>query len=170
MWERTGKYIAFSAALCMILSMVEYAIPKPVPFMRLGLANLPLILALFKLKKHHFFLLVLLKILAQALVSGTFFSYIFLFSFCGTFSAAFCMLLVQKVFKSYVSPVGISLVGSLGNTVVQLLLARFILFGEGTKYIAPIMLIVGAITGILLGVFAKHFMEKSIWFSRVEAY
>ena len=78
--EKTFKYLSFSAALCMFFSMIEYAIPKPLPFLRLGLANIPFILGLFKLKKREYFFLVLLKVIFQSLISGTFFSYIFVYS------------------------------------------------------------------------------------------
>ncbi|MCK5201492.1 MAG: Gx transporter family protein, partial [Spirochaetales bacterium] len=35
--------IALFAAFCIFLSTVEYLIPKPFPFFRLGLANFPII-------------------------------------------------------------------------------------------------------------------------------
>ena len=84
--EKTFKYLSFSAALCMFFSMIEYAIPKPLPFLRLGLANIPFILGLFKLKKREYFFLVLLKVIFQSLISGTFFSYIFVYSLFGSFA------------------------------------------------------------------------------------
>ena len=59
---------------------------------------------------------------------------------------------------------GITLFGSLASTFTQLFLARFILFGENAKYIAPILLVSGLITGLLLGIFAELFMQKSNWF------
>ena len=72
--------IAFFASLCLFLSAVEYVIPKPLPFMRLGLANMPLVLALYVFGAKEILLLVLLKILGQGFITGTLFSYIFLFS------------------------------------------------------------------------------------------
>ena len=36
---------AWFGALCFFLSAMEYMIPKPLPFLRLGLANLPIMLA-----------------------------------------------------------------------------------------------------------------------------
>lgn len=41
-----SRLVAFFAALCLFLVAVEYAIPKPLPFLRLGLTNLPVILSL----------------------------------------------------------------------------------------------------------------------------
>ncbi|NBK25683.1 MAG: heptaprenyl diphosphate synthase, partial [Spirochaetia bacterium] len=44
--SRTERKIAFVAAATLLLSTLEYLIPKPLPFLRLGLANLPILLVL----------------------------------------------------------------------------------------------------------------------------
>lgn len=194
MMRSTGKrtnLITFLGALCMLLSAVEYAIPKPVPFMRLGLANLPVLLALYiALSASEYFLLVALKILTQALVSGTLFSYVFLFSLAGSLSSATVMYALFKAgrqrgsaFKSGTaeegicksegqrrgafSAVGISLGGALANNLAQLALSYFMLFGDSTRFIAPVLLTAGAITAFLLGLFAEAFMSRSRWFASV---
>lgn len=159
--------LAFFTALCLFLSTIEYAIPKPLPFMRLGIANVPLILALYLFSFKQFFFLVLMKILGQALISGTFFSYIFLFSFSGSLLGSFFMLLTQRTFKTKISPLGISVAGALGNNIAQIIVARFIIFGEGAKYIAPLLLITGLLTGCIMGAFTQRFMQKSRWFATV---
>lgn len=163
------KLLSFLAALCLFLSAIENAIPKPLPFLRLGLANLPVILALFLLPSKKVLLLVLFKILAQGVISGTLFSYIFLFSAAGSFASAIAMMLIFAIFPHFVSALGISLAGALASTFAQLFLAKFILFGENTKYIAPILLVSGLITGFSLGVFAEFFMQKSRWFKDVKS-
>ena len=172
------KLISFLSALCLFLAAIENVVPKPLPFLRLGIANLPVILALFLLPYRKVLLLVVFKVFAQAVISGTLFSYIFLFSAGGSFASAIAMMAIhalagkrketneRKLFFT-VSGVGISLFGSLASTFVQLFLAKFFLFGANTKYIAPILLFSGLITGFLLGVFAEVFMQKSRWFSSV---
>lgn len=194
MMHSTGKrsrLITFLGALCMLLSAVEYAIPKPVPFMRLGLANLPVLLALYiGLSTPEYFLLVALKILTQALVSGTLFSYVFLFSLAGSLSSATVMWLLFKAGsrrgaalesgaenegislsedrgRSLFSETGISLGGALANNLAQLALSYFMLFGESTRYIAPVLLITGAVTAVFLGLFAHTFMSRSNWYAAI---
>ena len=170
-----GKLIAFLSALCLFLSAIENAVPKPLPFLRLGLANLPVILALYLLPRRKVLLLVLFKILAQGVISGTLLSYIFLFSAGGSFASALAMMAIYALFGDKtnerklfsVSAVGISLFGSLASTFAQLILARFFLFGANTKYIAPILLVSGLVTGFALGLFAELFMQKSRWFKTV---
>ncbi len=156
----------------MLLSAVEYAIPKPVPFMRLGLANLPVLLALYiALSAGEYFLLVTLKVLTQALISGTLFSYVFLFSLAGSFSSAVVMWLLFRCGHSRVtgraafSAVGISLGGALANNMAQIALSYFLLFGGSTRYVAPVLLAVGIITATILGFFAEAFMSCSHWFA-----
>jgi heptaprenyl diphosphate synthase len=166
--------ISFFAALCLFLSAVEYAIPKPIPFLRLGLANLPIILAIKKFNHRDIFILVVLKILGQAFISGTLFSYIFLFSASGSFVSGFVMTLMYDLFgtkgkhgRVLISNIGISLAGALGNNCAQLLCAKLILFGDNTKYIAPVLLISGMVTGLIFGIFASLFEIRSNWFNQV---
>lgn len=166
--EDRKSLILFLASLCFFLSAIENSIPKPLPFMRLGLANAPIIFALFLLQAREYFFLVLIKILGQALVSGTIFSYIILFSAGGSIASAIAMFLLQRLGKKQVSCLGISLLGSLANTLVQYILARYLLFGAGAVLIAPLLLVSGSITGIILGLFSEFFLKQSKWFSLVQ--
>lgn len=159
------KLVSFLAALCLFLAAIENAIPKPLPFLRLGLANLPVILTLYLLPYRKILLLVLFKVLAQGIISGTLFSYVFLFSAGGSFASAIGMIFIHALFGKYTSAVGVSLFGAMLNNFAQLLLARFFLFGENAKYIAPILLLSGLVSGLLLGIFVELFMRKSMWFA-----
>ena len=163
------KLLPFMAALCLFLAAVEYAIPKPLPFLRLGLANLPVIVALFVLPPRDIYKLILLKIIGQALITGTLFSYIFLFSAAGSLASGLTMLGVHLWLKKKVSCIGLSLAGATANNIAQLVVARLILFGDATRYIAPILLISGAATGLVLGIFTQMFIEKSKWFRGLHA-
>lgn len=147
--------------------MIEYAIPKPIPFMRLGIANMGIMLSLYILPIKQVLLLTLIKVFLQALISGTFFSYIFIFSFVGSFASAFVMLLSKNIFKSRISFLGICLSGALANNLSQILLSYLIVFKSSTSYIAPILLISGFISSIVLGFFTQKFVDKSIWYGSI---
>ena len=159
------KLIAFFASLCLFLSAVEYVIPKPLPFMRLGLANMPLVLALYVFGAKEVLLLVLLKILGQGFITGTLFSYIFLFSAAGSFASAAAMLVLQRCAKRQVSCVGVSVAGAFANTAAQIALSNFLLFGKAVLYIAPVLLISGFVTGLCLGLITGIFAARSRWFA-----
>lgn len=166
--DRTSL-ISFFAALCFFLSAVEYAIPKPLPFLRLGLANLPILLSIYKMKRRDTILLVLIKVIGQGFISGTLFSYIFVFSAAGSFSSALIMILLWSLLKNTgtIGTLGLSIAGALANNCAQLAVSRFMLFGANTKYIAPILLITGLVTGTALGFFADLFIQKSRWFASI---
>ncbi len=160
--------IALFAACTLFLSTIEYMIPKPIPLLRLGIANIPLILALGIFNNREYFLLFLLKVLGQALITGTIFSYIFLFSLSGSLSSALLMLIIYTVFKDNVSRIGISLGGAFASTITQLFISRIILFKEATYVIAPLFLFSGLISSIILGIFANEFIHKSIWYAQLK--
>lgn len=173
------KKLSFFAALCFFLSAVETAIPKPVPFFRLGLANLPVMLSLVYMEKKETSFLIILKVLLQGIVSGTLFSYIFLFSLAGSSASGFGMMGLYALFERIsskktekprlISWIGLSLFGGLLNNIAQLVLAYFVMFGRSVKYIAPWMLLISFVTSLLLGIFACNFEEKSQWLKQLEA-
>jgi uncharacterized membrane protein len=164
--------VPFFAALCLFLSAVEYAIPKPLPFMRLGLANLPILISLAKLRKRDVLLLIVLKVLGQALISGTLFSYVFVFSAAGSVASGFTMLGLYMLFRhtGAVSDTGLSIAGALANNCAQVAVAHVMVFGSNTKYIAPVLFSTGLVTGLVLGVFANIFCAKSAWYRNLDAF
>ena len=162
------RRLAFFGALCLFLSSLEFLIPKPLPFLRIGLANLPILLCLTPPAERNqnifpvrFILaLVGLKIAGQALLGGTLFSYIFVFSAAGSFTSAAVMLAANRLFGNKLSLIGLSVLGSLGSNAAQILFARCYLLGEGAWLIAPFFFMLGTASGFLLGVFALALREN----------
>jgi heptaprenyl diphosphate synthase len=166
--DMSRRTIALLGAFCFLLSTVEYLIPKPLPFLRLGLANLPLILGIDLFPFKSFLLLALLKIAGQGLITGTLFSYVFLFSLAGTGSAAALMYFLRRFFGSRrISFIGVSAAGALVSNGAQLLLAYFFLLGKSARYLAAPVLGFGIVTGTLLGIFCEYFAGQSRWYASV---
>jgi heptaprenyl diphosphate synthase len=162
----TRKTLALLGAFCLFLSTIEYMIPKPIPFMRIGIANLPLMLALDIFPFHAFLVLVVIKVLGQALITGTLFSYIFLFSLTGTFLSAVSMYILRRLLGSgRVSLIGIGIMGAMVSNVTQLALAWVFIFGNSARYVAPPFLIAGLVTGMALGAFCEVFTRRSRWYA-----
>jgi len=162
----TRKTLAILGAFCFFLSTIEYMIPKPMPFMRIGIANLPLMLALDIFPFHAFLVLAAIKVMGQALITGTLFSYIFLFSLAGTFLSAVFMYAIRRLLGAgRISFIGIGVIGAMVSNVSQLALAWVFIFGNGARYIAPPFLAAGLVTGIALGVFCEVFTRRSQWYA-----
>ena len=156
---------ALLAAFCFFLSAIEYMLPKPLPFMRLGIANLPILLAVDLLPFNWFLVLAAAKVVGMSIVSGTLFSYVALFSLAGTMVAALVMRGVRRAGGRAVSLVGVSIAGAVTSNAMQMLIARYVIFGEVAWLIAPLFLVTGLITGTLMGFFAEFFVEHSNWYS-----
>ena len=161
--------IAFLGALSLFLATVEYLFPKPVPFFRIGLSNLPILLSLDILSVQSVFLLAALKVAGQGLVNGTLASYVFLFSLVGTFTSTSVMMLLRKKMGTHISLIGISLAGALSSNLMQIFLSVEFIFGETAWVIAPILLILGLAGGFVVGFFAQRFSQKSKWYQELKA-
>jgi heptaprenyl diphosphate synthase len=160
--------IALLGALCLFLSGIDFIIPKPVPFIRIGLANLPVLIGLFILNPKEVIILILLKVLGQALIQGSLFSYIFFFSLTGSLASGIMMLIVKLIFHRHISLIGISILGALTGNMGQVSVAVFFIFGESGWIIAPVVLSIGLVTSTLLGILAQRFIEKSKWIKSLQ--
>jgi uncharacterized membrane protein len=166
--KESRKSLALLGSLCFFLSAIEYLIPKPLPFMRLGLANMPLLLALDIFSPGEFFLLALLKILGQGIIGGMVFSHVFLFSIAGTISSALVMFGLRRLLgKKRLGFAGLGCAGAMASNCVQLLLARYLVFGPALRYLAAPFLASGLVTGIGLGLVCEYFCCHSVWYAQL---
>ena len=160
------KNLALLGAFCLFLSTIEYMIPKPMPFMRIGIANLPLMLALDMFPLHTFLVLTAIKIFGQALITGTLFSYIFLFSLAGTSLSALSMYALRRLIgRKYLSFIGVGTMGAMVSNISQLGLAWVFIFGNSVRIIAPPFLAASLVTGAALGFFCELFTRQSQWYA-----
>ena len=159
------KTLALLGAFCMFLSTIEFMIPKPAPFLRIGIANMPLMLALDILSFPAFLMLVGLKVVGQALITGTLFSPIFLFSLAGTALAALSMYALRRLLGQRVSFIGVGTLGAMMSNITQMTLAWLFIFGNSARFIAPYFFAAGLLTGISLGIFCEVFTRRSAWYA-----
>jgi heptaprenyl diphosphate synthase len=161
-----AEVTALLGAFCFFLSAVEYMVPKPLPFMRLGIANLPILLAIDLLPLPWYIALALVKVVGMSLISGSLFSYVALFSLAGTLTAALVMWAARKALGTLVSAVGLSVLGAVTSNAVQIAIAGVVVFGDAARLVGPPFLAMGLVTGLLLGLFAQAFSAKSQWLAR----
>ncbi|MBN1520308.1 MAG: Gx transporter family protein [Spirochaetales bacterium] len=166
--ERRRRLGAFLAALAFFLSTVEYMLPRPVPFMRLGLANLPLLFAVDLLPFGAYLGLALVKVLGMSVLSGSLFSYVAVFSLAGTLASALAMRGLRALAgPERLSYLGLCVAGALASNLAQVGLARIFVFGSSARYMLPAFLGLGLVSGSVLGVFAQLFASRSSWLARV---
>ncbi|MDN5334725.1 MAG: hypothetical protein PWP59_1987 [Sphaerochaeta sp.] len=158
--SQTERKIAFISATTLLLSSLEYLIPKPLPFLRLGLANLPLLIILDGMAYGPFLMVLLLKAIGQGMVSGTLFSYLFLISLAGTLSSGIAMKGAKHLFGARVSLVGCSLLGAFVSNLCQLQVASWVAYGPSIWIAAPLMLALGMATSFALGLLAEIYLQR----------
>lgn len=166
--SRLIKIISILGAFSLFLSAIEYSIPKPFPFLRIGLANLPVIIGLKLLPPYYFALLILVKIVSQALITGTLISYVILLSIASGLGSGIVMFIALKIFNKSMSLVGISVLGALASNFLQLILARFIILGTTAWIIGPPFILTGIITSVILGTIAERFYKTSSWIKKIQ--
>ena len=149
------KYMSMYAmfvALAMILSYIESLIPIPfaVPGMKIGLANLVVIVALYVMDEKAAISISLIRVI---LVSFTFANLsAMIFSLAGALCSIICMLLLKRTGNYSVS--GVSIVGAVSHNVGQLMVAMAVVNTVQVISYLPILIIFGVTSGFLMGMLA----------------
>lgn len=160
MKAHTKKRICYLASLSLLFSALELFIPKPLPFFKLGLANIPIMLSL-AMPLKEFIILVALKAITSQYISGTLFSVFFFISLMQSFASALMMRAISKIAKDYISLYGISLLGAETSAFVQLSLSSLYI-GNAVWNYAPLMFSASLFTSIITAYIANYIdIEKT---------
>ncbi len=137
-------------ALAFVLSWLEAQIPTfiAVPGVKLGLTNLVVLLALYKLGWKDALAINLVRIVLAGLTFGSVAS--MWYALAGGILSGIGMILVKNLMKARI--VVVSIVGGLLHNLGQLLVAVFILDSPSLFYYLVILWLVGSFSGALIGV------------------
>ena len=164
-WARFDYLLQF-AGLSLFLATIEMLIPKPMPFLKLGIANLPILLFITYLRFREMLLLVFFKVFCQSLISGSLLSYIFVFSACSSLASGCAMWFLGRLSPRFFSLLGVSIFGAFISISMQLFLALSYFFPGMGSLLIPWSLIFGLTSGFLLGLFALQFVSSSRWYAK----
>lgn len=143
---------AFLSSVGIALFVLESFIPTPLPFMKLGLANVATVLALLLLGPGDAILVIAVRIVAGSLLTGTLFSPGFLLSASAGCASACAMIITRKLTGSLFSPVGLSLVGSVIHVLTQYGIVRYLFVRSGTiALLVPFLLLSALVGGLVVG-------------------
>lgn len=151
-------YMGVSLALALILSYVESLIPFyfGIPGVKLGLANLIVVIMLYAVGVKEAFAISMLRILLSGFLFGNLFS--ILYSFAGGILSFLVMWLVKRTGKFHV--MSVSICGGITHNIGQILVASVIVETYSIFYYIPVLLIAGLITGMLIGVIAGEVSDR----------
>ena len=152
--------LALLTAIALTIFMVEAQIPVPIPIpgVKLGLANLIIVIALYKMRLSEVFLLSIVRILLSGFLFGNYFS--ILYSLAGGLLSLVVMALLKKT--GDFSVMGISMAGGVSHNVGQLVVAMLVVETFSVGYYLPVLLVAGLVTGFLIGVAAGEMLKRLV--------
>ena len=159
MTSRTATRLALLVAVATTLQIAESLIPKPLPWLRLGLANGVTLLAIARLSWRAAFAITAVRVFLGALLLGTLGGPAFFLSAAGGLAAALVMTVVHRCFAPRVSLLGVSVAGSAAHVGAQLAtLGALTGAGAAVLALAPLLAATAIPLGLVTGavVLAAH--------------
>lgn len=145
------------SSLALIFSYVEAIIPfnAGIPGVKLGIANIVTVIALYKLSTKHAAIVSFIRIM----VAGFLFSGLFgaIYSLAGATVSLIGMIFLKKTGKFSIA--GVSMAGGVLHNLGQLLVASFLIKDLRIFFYFPILLFSGLASGIAIGIAATLIMR-----------
>ncbi len=156
--KNRAAYFGVFTALALILSYVELLIPINfgIPGAKLGLANLVIVVVLYRNGWKEAFLLSVVRIVLAGFMFTNLFS--ILYSFAGGILSLGVMSLLK--WKNIFSVTGVSIAGGVSHNVGQLLVAMAVVETYQVGWYLPALLIAGVLTGLLIGILSAGILKR----------
>lgn len=147
--------LALLLCLCSVVGIIEsfVTLPLPVPGIKLGLANLVTLFALYYFDKKCYITIGFLRVVLTALLWGGF-GLNFIFSFAGWALSAAAVIMACLINKN--SIYGISVIGACFHQMGQMTVATLVYAQIGLLYYLPFLIATGTASGLLTAFLTKR--------------
>lgn len=144
--------LSLFSAFAIILSYVESFIPVVgIPGVKLGLANLAVVLAMYLLGYKEAFFINIIRIILVGAMFGNLFG--ILFSISGA-AISFIVMALLKMTKKF-SIVSVGIVGGVFHNIGQIVVAAFVVNTFNVIVYVPVLIFSGIITGLIIGMLVQ---------------
>lgn len=163
--SKKEKYLILLILFSLYLSLLETLIPKPFPWMKIGLSNISTLIALEKFGKKMALEVVFFRIIIQSIIIGTLFSPGFIISFISGLTS-FLTISFLYIYRKKLSLVSISMFTALIHNFSQLLVVYILLFKNieiKTRYTVFFVLGflgLGCISGFITGIIGEKLLLR----------
>lgn len=156
--KNRAAYFGVFTALALIFSYIETLIPIQfgVPGIKLGLANLIIVIVLYRTGWQEALLLSVVRVVLAGFIFGNLFSIVY--SLAGGILSLAVMALLKKTERF--SVIGISIAGGVCHNIGQLIVAMVVVETYQVGYYLPVLLIAGVITGAVIGAVAGEVLKR----------
>ncbi|MCM1082162.1 MAG: Gx transporter family protein [Clostridium sp.] len=150
----TGVFIA----LALVLSYFEGLIPvfAAVPGVKLGIANIVTMLAMYKLGVKPAIVISAGRIVLSGILFGNL--YVIIYSLAGAV-LSMCIMIILKKVKLF-SVVGVSVAGAVAHNAGQIIVAVFLMENVNIMYYLPVLIISGVAAGIVVGILTVYIIRN----------
>ena len=158
--DRTARIVLYGMmiALAFVFSYLEHLIPLNIgiPGIKLGLGNLVVLIALYTLGTGGAFVIAIVRIVLTGLTFGGLFS--MLYSLAGGLLSFVVMALLSRSDRLHIA--GVSICGGVMHNIGQLAVAMLVLETVNVWFYLPVLLISGAVTGVVIGIVGGLLVER----------
>lgn len=160
--KKSLQYEARVAGLIVVgllLFVFEAYIPRPIPWLKLGLANIATIIALYWLGWGAALIVSVFRILIGSFFTGNLLTPGFFLSVSGGLLAVTAMGLF--FYLRIFGIISVSVIGAVFHNLGQLLAAVYFLFKNAVIwYLLPVLFVAGIITGIVIGFISFYLLKR----------
>lgn len=151
-------YFGVFTALALMFSYIETMIPIQfgVPGIKLGFANIMIVIMLYKSSAKEALLLSIVRIMLSGFLFGNLSS--ILYSIAGGVLSLGIMTLLKK--QGGFSVIGVSVAGGVSHNVGQLIVAMLVVETYQVGYYFPVLLVAGVLTGSGIGVVSQEVLKR----------
>ena len=154
------QQVAFFAAVSAFIAVIENWIVIPVPFFRLGLSNIPVMLALEYFSFPYIAFIVMFKVVMAHLFRGTLLSIPFFIGLSGNVMYLLVCYPFWKMFRRHVSFVSVSVLSALAHNMAQILTATVFLPLATVRFIGSLLVPLGCVSGIITGIISNRIYNR----------
>ncbi len=154
MTTKRAAYCAMLTALAMIFGYVEALIPFGfgIPGVKLGLANIVIVLALYILPAYQALAIQLMRIVLVSFPFGNL--SMMIYSLAGGILSFLVMCLLKRM-KGF-SVTGVSIAGGVSHNIGQLTVAVLVVQNLKIAFYFPALMLAGLVTGGVIGILADR--------------
>lgn len=161
---REDRHVARMAALALGLSVLEAAIPSPLPGVKPGLANIVVLIVLSRYGWRTAAWVSLLRVLAGSLLMGSFLAPGFFLSVSGALCSLLALGLCRHLPARGFGPVTHSIIAAFAHTSGQLLVVYLWLIPHaGIGYLVPVFAAAALVFGTVNGLIAARFLNEDAY-------
>ena len=155
---KKAAYRGVLTACALIFSYIEYLVPVNIGFpgIKLGLANIVIIIALYEMGAKYAFAINMTRIFIAALLFTGLFG--MLFGLTGGVLSLAVMSLLRRA--DIFSVTGVSVAGGVTHNIGQLVAAAVLIANFAVVYYLPVLLISGALTGVFIGMLSRIILRR----------